>query len=63
MFFIYLNYFRYNSISVAFLSFDLYLISESSNNSLILLDDKGEKTNLSIDYMLKNNFKIINETD
>ena len=33
------------------------------NNSLILLDDKGEKTNLSIDYMLKNNFKIINETD
>ena len=31
--------------------------------SLVLLDDKGAKTNLSIDYMLKNNFKIINETD
>ena len=31
-------------------------------NSLVLLDDKGSKTNLSIDYMLKNNFKIINET-
>ena len=31
-------------------------------NSLVLLDDKGDKTNLSIDYMLKNNFKIINET-
>ena len=31
-------------------------------DSLVLLDDKGSKTNLSIDYMLKNNFKIINET-
>ena len=31
-------------------------------NSLVLLDDKGDKTNLSIDYMLRNNFKIINET-
>ena len=31
-------------------------------NSLVLLDDKGSKTNLSIDYMLKNDFKIINET-
>ena len=31
-------------------------------NSLVLLDDKGSKTNLSIDYMLKNNLKIINET-
>jgi len=30
--------------------------------SLVLLDDKGSKTNLSIDYMLGNNFKIINET-
>ena len=30
--------------------------------SLVLLDDKGNKTNLSIDFMLKNNFKIINET-
>ena len=33
-----------------------------SKNSLVLLDDKGSKTNLSIDYMLKNDFKIINET-
>lgn len=32
------------------------------DNSLVLLDDKGDKTNLSIDYMLKNDFKIINET-
>ena len=31
-------------------------------DSLVLLDDKGNKTNLSIDFMLKNNFKIINET-
>ena len=31
-------------------------------NSLVLLDDKGSKTNLSINFMLKNNFKIINET-
>ena len=31
-------------------------------NSLVLLDDKGDKTNLSINYMLKNGFKIINET-
>ena len=31
-------------------------------NSLVLLDDKGVKTNLSVKYMLDNNFKIINET-
>ena len=31
-------------------------------DSLVLLDDKGDKTNLSIDYMLKNDFRIINET-
>ena len=31
-------------------------------NSLILLDDKGAKTNLSIDFYKKNGFKIINET-
>ena len=31
-------------------------------NSLVLLDDKGQKTTLSLDYMIKNNFKIINET-
>jgi len=33
-----------------------------NQNSLVLLDDKGSKTNLSIDFMLKNNFRIINET-
>ena len=32
-------------------------------DSLVLLDDKGDKTNLSIDYLLKNNFKILNETN
>ena len=31
-------------------------------NSLILLDDKGTKTNLSIDFYKKNGFKVINET-
>jgi len=32
------------------------------DQSLVLLDDKGDKTNLSISYMLENNFKILNET-
>ena len=32
------------------------------DQSLVLLDDKGDKTKLSIDYMLQNNFKILNET-
>ena len=32
------------------------------DQSLVLLDDKGDKTKLSIDYMLDNNFKILNET-
>ena len=32
------------------------------NESLVLLDDKGQKTNLSIEYMINNKFKIINET-
>ena len=32
-------------------------------NSLVLLDDKGQKTNLSINYMLDNGLKIINQTD
>ena len=32
------------------------------NNSLILLDDKGSKTNLSVKFYLKNNFKIVFET-
>jgi len=34
-----------------------------NKNSLVLLDDKGAKTNLSINYMLKNNLKILNETN
>ena len=33
-----------------------------SEDSLVLLDDKGSKTNYSIDFMLNNDFKIINET-
>ena len=37
-------------------------IEKLSENSLVLLDDKGSKTNLSIDFMISNNFKIINET-
>ena len=32
------------------------------DQSLVLLDDKGNKTKLSINYMLENNFKILNET-
>jgi len=31
--------------------------------SLILLDDKGSKTNLSINFLLQNNFKVIYETN
>jgi hypothetical protein len=37
-------------------------IKNLKENSLVLLDDKGGKTNLSIDFMLRNNFQIINET-
>ena len=32
-------------------------------NSLVLLDDKGSKTKLSLSFMLKNNFRILNETN
>ena len=38
-------------------------IKKLHNKSLILLDDKGSKTNLSINFLTKNNFKIIYETD
>jgi len=38
-------------------------ITKLHANSLILLDDKGSKTNLSINYFKENNFKIIYETD
>ena len=34
-----------------------------NKNGLVLLDDKGAKTNLSINYMLKNGLKILNETN
>jgi hypothetical protein len=34
-----------------------------SDNCLILLDDKGMKTELSAEYMKKKGLKIINETD
>ena len=37
-------------------------IDKLHTKSLILLDDKGSKTNLSIDYLKKNNFKILHET-
>ena len=32
-------------------------------NSIILLDDKGQKTNLSIDYLLNNGYQIFFETN
>ena len=38
-------------------------IEKLHKKSLILLDDKGSKTNLSIDFLTKNNFKIIYETN
>ena len=38
-------------------------IKKLHTKSLILLDDKGSKTNLSISFLLKNNFKKIYETD
>ena len=37
-------------------------IKNLHNDSLILLDDKGTKTNLSINFLLKNNFYILYET-
>ena len=37
-------------------------INKLNKRSLILLDDKGAKTELSINYLLKNNFKILFET-
>ena len=38
-------------------------IEKIHDKSLILLDDKGSKTNLSINFLTKNNFKIIYETN
>ena len=44
-----------NEISVA--------INKLHKNSLILLDDKGLKTNLSLNFLKKNNYKILKETN
>ena len=38
-------------------------IDKLNSNSIILLDDKGSKTNLSINFLKTNNFKIIFETN
>ena len=38
-------------------------IKKLHDNSLILLDDKGSKTNLSINFFKENDFKILFETD
>ena len=38
-------------------------IDKLHDKSLILLDDKGAKTNLSIDFYMNNGFKVINETE
>ena len=38
-------------------------IRKLHNKSLILLDDKGSKTNLSINFFEKNNFRVIYETN
>ena len=40
-----------------------FAIKNLHKKSLVLLDDKGTKTNLSIDFFIKNNFKIIHETN
>ena len=38
-------------------------LNKLHDNSLILLDDKGSKTNLSISFLLKNYYKILFETE
>lgn len=38
-------------------------IDKLQKDSLVLLDDKGVKTKLSINFMLENSFEIINETE
>ena len=37
-------------------------LAKLNKNALILLDDKGVKTKLSINYLLENSYKIVNET-
>jgi hypothetical protein len=39
------------------------VLTKLHDKSLILLDDKGSKTNLSINFLLNNKFKIIFETN
>ena len=39
-----------------------FAIDKLHEKSLVLLDDKGQKTNLSIKFMIENKFKVINET-
>ena len=38
-------------------------LNKLHEKSLILLDDKGSKTNFSIEFLIKNSFKILHETD
>ena len=38
-------------------------ISKLNSKSLILLDDKGSKTNLSLNFLIKKNYKILFETE
>ena len=38
-------------------------IDKLHSKSLVLLDDKGSKTNLSIPFFIQNNFKVLYETD
>lgn len=38
-------------------------VKKLHDKSLILLDDKGSKTNLSINFFIENNFRIIYETE
>ncbi len=39
------------------------VIDKLHPKSLVLLDDKGSKTNLSIPFFIQNNFKVLYETD
>ena len=48
------NEHQLNEIKIAF--------PKLKKNSLILLDDKGSKTELSAEYLIGKNYKIINET-
>ena len=38
-------------------------LNKLHNKSLVLLDDKGSKTKLSINFLKDSNYKIIYETD